>query len=259
MRPLILILWLITGALTPVIAESSSPDRPKVGIVEKLGERLPLSVEFHDEQGYIVPLGEILNKPTIVNFVYYRCPDICSPLLTELSRIVEKLDLELGKDYQIITVSFDHQEKPELAADKKRNYLEAMKKVVDPKGWRFLTGDSAAIQTLTDAAGFYFMRDGEQWIHAGALIAVSPNGMITRYMNGIKYLPFDVKMAIYEASDERVGPTIAKVLKFCYSYDPDAKSYTFNFTRIGAVVILSLVSIFVIVFVVLPKRKKTGE
>ena len=121
-----------------------------------------------------------------------------------------------------------------------------------------ITGRSVAatIRRVTRAAGFAFKRDGEDFVHAGALIIVSPEGKITRYINGIAYLPFDIKMAIMEASDGRTGPTIAKVLAFCYRYDPERQTYAFNITRVGLVVILLLAGVFAAVFLVRPKRKE---
>ncbi|MGB6032788.1 MAG: SCO family protein, partial [Bacteroidota bacterium] len=113
----------------------AAQDRPVVGIVERLGETVPLELEFYDEEGHLVTLGQVITKPTIVTFVYYRCPGICSPLLTELSGIVEKMDLEPGIDYQILTVSFDHRETPDLAASKKESYLTVMDRAVDPNAW----------------------------------------------------------------------------------------------------------------------------
>jgi len=248
-RCLMLLLTLTPGAR----GQSTAP--PEIGIVEKLGETVPLDLEFYDESGNLVQLGSVINKPTIVTFVYFKCPGICSPLLTELSRMVEKVDLEPGKDYQILTLSFDSGETPELAADKKENYLSSIRKAVNPDGWRFFTGDSINIRRFTNAAGFYFKRDGRDWVHAGALIFLSPEGKITRYINGIQYLPFDIKMAVIEASNGKVGPTIAKILKFCYSYDPESRTYALNVTRIGMLVILLLVAVFIAVFLVKPRLK----
>jgi protein SCO1/2 len=244
--------------LCAVVVSSTSARQqpPKVGIQEKLGQTLPLDVELYDETGQLVQLKSLMNKPTIFTFVYYRCPGICSPLLNELAKMVDKMDLELGKDYQILTVSFDHRETPEIAAAKKENYLDLVGKRTDPKGWRFLTADSISIQRLTNAAGFYFMRSGNDFVHAGALIIVSPEAKITRYINGIKYLPFDIKMAVYEASTGKIGPTIATLLTICFSYDPESHSYTLNIVRISAIVILILVGVFVLVFLVGPKKKQ---
>ena len=111
---------------------------------------------------------------------------------------------------------------------------------------------------LTDAAGFYFQREGNDFVHAGALIVVSPEGKIARYINGIQYLPFDVKMAVMEAAEGRTGPTIAKLLKYCYRYDEESKSYTMNIPRVGGIVVVLAVAVFVVVFIVRP-RKRTGE
>jgi protein SCO1 len=172
-----------------------------------------------------------------------------------LSRVVDQMDLEPGKDFQIVTISFDHREKSDLAASKKESYLSSLHRKIDPAGWRWFTGDSVSIQRLTDSAGFYFKRDGENFIHAGALIVLSPTGKVTRYINGIQYLPFDVKMAVIEAAEGRTGPTIAKLLKFCYSYDPEGRTYALNVTRVSGVIIVVLVLIFVGVFVFRPKKK----
>lgn len=215
--------------------------------------------EFYDEDGNLVSLKSIIDKPTILTFVYYRCAGICNPLLREMTDVVSKMDLTLGKDYQILTLSFDQDEKPELAKEKKENYLAEIKKPIDPSGWKFFTGDSADIYRFTDAAGFYFQRSGRDWIHAASLIVVSPQGKITRYLYGVKHLPFDVKMAVIEASEGKATPTIAKVLKFCYSYDPDGKKYAFNYTRIGFAATILFVLIFIAVFVIKPKKKNSGK
>jgi protein SCO1/2 len=261
MKPSTRVLLLLTLAfgLVPgagARADQAEPEKPpEVGIAERLGETIPLDAEFYDESGNLVTLKSLITKPTILTFVYFQCPGICTPLLTELSHMVEKMDLEPGKEYQIITISFDHRDTPELAADKKENYLSAIARPVGPESWRFLTGDSLTIRRVTSGAGFYYKRAGNDWIHAGTLIFLSSEGKVTRYIYGIKYLAFDVKMAIYEASSGRVGPTIANILTFCYSYDPEGRRYTFNFLQVSLVVILVLVGIFVLVFIVIPRKK----
>jgi len=249
----------VQASSTPATTSQVAPSTPPpIGIVEKLGETLPLNLEVYDERGYRVALKDVIKHPTVLTFVYFRCPFICGPLLTDLSRVVEKMDLEPNRDYQIVTISFDDREKPDIAAQKKADYLGALKRKIDPDGWRFFTADSATIQQLTGAAGFYFKREGENFIHAGALIIVSPEGKITRYINGIQYLPFDVKMAVMEAAEGRTGPTIAKLLKFCYRYDTDARTYTMNITRVSGIVVVLMAVLFVVVFILRP-RKKTAE
>ena len=230
---------------------------PQVGIVEKLGQTIPMEENFYDENGNLIQLKSIINKPTIVTFVYFKCTGICSPLLNEMTDIINKMDLEIGKDYQIFTLSFDSGEKPEMAKEKRENYLGEIKKPIDTNGWRFFTGDSANIQRITDAAGFYFKKNGQEWIHAATLIVISPQGKITRYLYGIQHLPFDVKMAVIEASEGKATPTIAKVLRFCYSYDTEGKRYAFNYLRIGFAITIGFVLLFVAVFVIRPKKKET--
>ena len=240
------------------VVRLGAQDNQPVGIAEKLGQTIPLDAEFYDESGNLVQLKSVITKPTILMFVYYRCPGICNPLMTEVANIVGKMDLELGKDYQIVTISFDPEEKPELAADKKDNYLSLIKRKVDPNGWRFFTGDSVNIHRVTDAAGFFYKKENGTWVHAGMLTVISPSGKIARYLYGIQHLPLDVKLAIMEASEGRTGPTIAKVLSFCYAYDPAGQRYALDIVRVCGVVFLGLVGVFVIVFLVKPGKKK-GE
>ena len=241
----------VFAATVPAVAQQTQPE---VGVAEHLGQTVPRDVELYNDSGQVVTLGQIINKPTIVTFVYFRCPGICTPLLNELAKVVEKMGLELGKDYQILTLSFDHRETPDMAAAKRENYLASFNTPVNPSGWRFYTADSANIQRFTSAAGFYFKPNGKDWIHAGVLVILSPEGKITRYINGIQYLPFDVKMAVIEASHGKVGPTIAKVLNFCFAYDPQGQRYALNVTRVSLLVILAGAGVFAVVFLVRPKR-----
>lgn len=253
------IIFIFVVLLNAATGTSQQQIKQPVGIVEKLGVTLPLDEEFYDDSGNLVSISSVISKPTIVTFVYYRCPGICSPLLTELADVVNKIDLELGKDYQIVTISFDHTEKPDLAKEKRDNYLKQLSPGIDGNGWRFFTGDSENIRKLTDEAGFYFEPSGRDWIHAGGLIVLSPAGKTTRYLYGIQHLPFDVKMALVEAAEGKAMPTIAKVLKFCFSYDPEGRKYTFNFLRVSAIAVVGLVAIFVVVFIIRPGKKRTEK
>jgi protein SCO1/2 len=241
---IIALLLLLSG---PSWALEQTPER-KAGVEERLGTMAPLDLEFRDEKGYLVALKDIVNKPVILTLVYYKCPGICSPLLTEMTKIVDRIDLVPGVDYQIVTISFDHRDMPELAEEKRENYLAAMERNVDPQAWRFLTGDSVTIRKLTDAVGFYFYEEGKDFVHSGTLIMLSPEGKVTRYLPGIRYLPFDVKMAVMEAGEGRVGPTISKILSMCYSYDPEGRTYTTDIVRIASFVVMGLVVGVVLVF-----------
>jgi protein SCO1 len=257
-------LLIVLIMILPAVVYCFDASTPSVGIVEKLGNQLPDSIELYDESGNLRNIGEMINKPTIIALVYYECPGICTPLLNEVADLVDKMDLVIGKDYQILTVSFDFNESSEIAGGKKDNYVNELKKKIDPEGWKFLTGDSLNVVRLTGALGFYYQQTGTDWIHPTGLIVVSPDGMIIRYLNGVNQLPLDVKLALMEALKGHSSPTISKILNICYSYDPESKHYVFNFVRIGGIVTLLLVGVFVAVFILKkgnkgkPKSKKKG-
>lgn len=240
-----------------------SGSKIEVGIDEQLGSNIPLDVHFKDAEGNDVTIRELLNdtKATVITFVYYRCPAICSPLLFEIADVINKTDLEIGYDYNIVSISMDEFETPEIAAEKKRSFLPFIENKVTENSWKFLTGDSADIKTVTDAAGFYFLRDGEQFKHSGALIFINNEGKICRYLfpgyrdrTGFNILPFDFKMAVLETGKGKATPTIARVLQFCFSYDPEGKGYVLNVTRIFGAGIVLLAAIFFIFIVMKPKK-----
>ncbi|NWF91029.1 MAG: SCO family protein, partial [Ignavibacteriaceae bacterium] len=157
---------------------SADQKRLEIGVVENLGSLIPLNTELVDEEGKKFLFENNFDKPVVINFVYYECPGICSPMLTELSSVIEKTDLVPGIDYQIFTISMDASEDYTLAASKKQNYLKLMKKNIDPKGWRFLTGDSLTVRKLADAVGFYYKKEGDEFIHSAMLSFISTEGKI---------------------------------------------------------------------------------
>ena len=229
----------------------------EIGVDEKLGNTIPLDVFLFDIDGDTVYLRDLYDKPTIINFVYYRCPGICSPLMDGLAEVIDKSDLVIGEDYQAITISFDPRESAMLAERKRNNYQNLMEKTEQAKeGWTFYTTDSANIARLTDATGFRYKPVGNDFIHSATLIVTSPNGKITRYMNGIYFLPFELKMSVLDANEGKTGPTINKVLQYCYSFDPEGQEYVFNITKVaGTLIIFFGVVIFLVL--ILAKRKKT--
>ncbi len=243
---------------TPVNPSVSSQD-VEIGIVEHLNDYLPDSISLINEQGEQVWLSDIIDKPTVLNFVYYRCPGICSPLMEAVASVMDKSDLVPGKDYQVLTISFDPREPIEMGVLKKSNYLNLMSaKVEEAKdGWRFFTSDSASISRITKATGFKYKKTGNDFLHAASLTVVSPDGKITRYLNGLYFLPFEWKMAIVEASKGKAGPTLNKVLRFCYSYDPDGQTYVLNVTKISGILILFVALVLILYLGLKPKRKVT--
>ena len=229
----------------------------EIGVIEKLDTYIPMDAMLVDEHGDTVIIGDLIDKPTILNFVYFRCPGICSPLMDGLADAMDGTDLVLGEDYQALTISFDPREATFLAIKKKNNYLNLMKKKEQAeKGWLFFTSDSANISNLTEATGFRYKPTGNDFIHAASLIIVDPNGKITRYMNGIYFLPFELKMSILEAAEGKSGPTINRVLQYCYSYDPEGQKYVMNVTKVAGTLIIFMGLVLFLVLVFVRKRKK---
>src|SRR3989339_1512781 len=255
---------LIVFLLVPLF-QIFSADQKKVeiGVVENLGSYVPLDTELIDENGNKFLLKNNLDKPVVINFVYYECPAICSPLLTELASVIGKADVVAGVDYNVFTISMDASEDYNLATSKKQNYLKMMKKQIDPNSWRFLTGDSLSVRRLSDAIGFYYKKEGDEFIHSAALMFIASNGKICRYLypdftrrDEFSILPFDFKMAVLEASEGTPTPTIAKVMKFCFSYDPEGKTYVFNLLKVFGGGILLLTVILVVYLSVKPRKEK---
>lgn len=242
--------------LVLIPARGQTGTETEVGVIEKLDQYIPLDARLADENGDTVVLGDIIDKPTVISFVYYRCPGICSPLMDGMADVMDAMDLELGKDYQALTISFDHREGTLLASRKKNNYLNLMeKKEQAQEGWHFFTGDSANVRRLTEATGFRFKPTGNDFIHSATLIIVDPEGKITRYMNGIYFLPFELKMSILDAAQGKSGPTINRVLQYCYSYDPEGQQYVLNITKVAGTLIIFFGLILFLVLVLFRKRK----
>jgi protein SCO1/2 len=239
-----------------------SPAKQKIDIEEHLGRKLPMDAVFFDADGKKVVLKNIVNKTTVLAFVYYKCPGICSPLMSELANIVNESDLVPGKDYDIVTISFDDRENPDVALEKKGNFLSMINKPFPSDAWRFLTGDSVNIYRTTEAAGFHFERVGTQFIHTTCVIFISPDGKISRYLypdynskGEFGILPFSFKMAVLDASNGKVLPTVGRLLIFCFSYSPVDKKYVVNILNVFGVGTLLLVGVFVVYL----RVKKPGK
>ncbi len=255
----LLVLALISSVVfgQAVINPVANNDDIEIGIVEHLDEYLPDSISLINENGQQVWLADVIDKPTIINFVYYRCPGICSPLMEAVAGVMDKSDLVPGVDYQVLTISFDPLETIDLGIRKKANYLNLMSNKVEEakKGWLFFTSDSASISRATNATGFKYKRTGNDYLHAASLAVISNDGKITRYLNGMYFLPFEWKMAIVEASKGQSGPTLNKVLRFCYSYDPVGQTYVMNITKVSGTLILFFAAVLLL-FLLLKSKKK---
>ena len=228
----------------PLDVYNQEDNNIEVGWIEHLEDTIPLDLTFHSETDKIVSLRELINKPTILSFVYFNCPGVCNPLQEGISRVAEKVDMELGKDYQILTISFDITDTPEKAQKKKRNFIE---NIVKDKAehWIYLTGEKKDIDAITEAVGFKYKATGFDFSHPSGIILVSPDGKITRYLYGVNFLPFNLKMAIIEAQKGMAKPTINRVLQYCFNYNPQGQTYTLSITRVAGILILFVgVSIF---------------
>jgi protein SCO1/2 len=239
------ILVAVVSLLGTATAQDAETPTGGAGIDEKLGEYIPRDLVLVNERGDSVQLGSLIDRPTVITLVYYSCPSICRPLLNEVSGVLGKLlDLNMkpGEDYQVVTISFDEHDGPAGSARLKKEYMSQLPDGFPGDAWTFLTADAATIQRFTQAVGFEFNSVGKEFVHPATLVMLSPEGKITRYLYGAEYLPLDLKMAIYEASEGRVGPTVARMLKFCFSYDPESRRYVLNITRVvGTGMILTLV------------------
>jgi len=246
----------VGGAVCAV--ENPDPD-PEIGIVEKLGDYVPGDIGFVDSYGDSVYLGDLVDKPTIITLVYYHCPTICKPLLSGVVEVIDKTGLDAGVDYTVLTISFDDTDTPASAADIRTNFTNSLKKKLRPGAWKFLTADSLAIARFTQSVGFGFQRQENDFAHGTSLIVLAPDGKIVRYLYGLRYMPFDLKMAVSEANRGNAAPSIARVLRYCFSYDPEGRRYVFNVTRVaGASIILFAVGFVVFVSTTgrLRKRKR---
>jgi protein SCO1/2 len=230
----------------------------KVAFDQRLNEQLPLDLPFRDETGKTVKLGDYFGRrPVVLTFVYYECPMLCTQVLNGLEGALRVIDETIGREFDVVTISFDPRESPVLAAGKKRAYLDRYKRPEAEQGWHFLTGDQASIDALTKAAGFSYAWDeaSQQFAHASGIVVATPAGKLSRYFFGIDYSPRDVKFALIESSNEKIGTLADRLLLYCYHYDPTRGNYGFVAMRAvrvgGAVTILALVGF---VFVSLRKE-----
>ena len=199
-----------------------------VGIEQRLGEQLPLDLVFRDETGSPVRLGGYFGKkPVVLTLVYYNCPMLCNQVLNGLTSALDVVSFDIGKEFDVVTVSFDPRETPQLAGSKKETYIEWYKRAGAAEGWHFLTGDRASIEKLTSAVGFHYKFDQstDQFIHASGIMIATSQGKLARYFYGIEYAPKDLRLGLIEASDNRIGNPVDRLLLYCFHYDPAAGKY----------------------------------
>jgi protein SCO1/2 len=251
-------LLLASAAFGP--ARAQPQDTPggtvnKVGFDQKLGARLPLDRRFRDDSGREIALGELFGqRPVILAPVYYRCPLLCNQVLNALTRSLKPLSLDAGKDFDVIAVSIDPEERPELASKKKAAYLDRYDRPGTESGWHFLTGESSSIAALTEAIGFRYTYNPQTrlFAHAAGIVVVTPDGRPARYYFGIDYPAKELQTEIQRARGGRIGSPIGNLLLLCYDYDAATGRYTLSILRLtrvlGVATVLALGSFLFVMF-----------
>ncbi|MBA3271421.1 MAG: SCO family protein [Acidobacteria bacterium] len=264
---------LIAGAVATASAQSNIPGvNPDPGVPssqmpsvlsqvsfdQRLNEQLPLDTPFMDEDGRPVRLGNYFGtKPVILAFVYFECPMLCTQVLNGLTTSLTILEEEVGREFDVVAISFDPRETPVLASGKKKSHVDRYKRPASASGWHFLTGDDSSIKAVTKAAGFNYVWDDrtQQFAHPSGIVVATPDGKLSRYFFGIDYASRDVKFALMESSAGRIGSVIDNLLLYCYHYDPATGSY--GFVAMGAVRIGGAVTLLALVgFVVVSIRRE---
>jgi protein SCO1/2 len=226
------VLFIALCAPLTLWAETSIP-QPKilddVGITQRLGDQIPLDLVFTDETGQAYPLSHYFQnrKPVLLTMVYFECPMLCTEILNGLVRTLRIIPLSAGKDFNIVTVSFNPKETPKLAAQKKLSYIDKYRRKGAEQGWSFLTGDEASIKKLAQSVGFRYAWDAQlkQFAHASAIMILTPQGKLARYYYGVEYPSQDVRLSLVEASDGKIGSIVDQVMLFCYAYNPETGRY----------------------------------
>jgi protein SCO1/2 len=202
-------------------------------------------------------LGELVDKPTIFAPVYFNCPNVCNFLQSSLADVIPQIKLKPGVDFQVVSLSFDEFDTPEIAAKKKLNYMKAAEGKLPEDTWIFLTGSKENIKAFTDSIGYRFLRKDKDFVHPVVVVAVSPKGKIVRYLYGTSILPFELTMAAVEAAKEQTGLSVKRFVSYCFSYDPQGKKYVFNVMKVSGTVVLAVLFIFAaFLFFGGKKRKK---
>lgn len=222
------------GTVSPP-ANVRPPGLKNVGIEQHLNQQIPPDLTFRDETGKAVQLRDYFGrKPMILNLVYYQCPMLCGEVLSGLESALRVLKFDVGKEFDVLTVSFDPRETPEMAAAKKAEYLRRYRRPDAAQGWHFLTGPAASIDALTKAAGFQYQYDSKsgQFAHATAIVLLTPEGKIAQYYYGVEFAPKDLRLGLIQASQNKIGTVVDQVLLYCYHYDPDAGKYGAIISRV---------------------------
>ncbi|MDT8067484.1 MAG: SCO family protein [Terriglobia bacterium] len=247
----------------PDYSHTPPPELKHVGIEQRLGEQVPLNLQFQDETGKTVKLGGYFQsgRPVILNLVYYQCPMLCGEVLQGLTAMTKIIGFMPGKQFEILTVSIDPRETPQLAAAKKKTFMERLGRPGAENGWHFLVGKQPEIDALANALGWEYQYDAktDQFAHAAGVILATPEGKIAQYYYGVEYSARDMRLGIVEASKNRIGTLTDQLLLYCYHYDPRIGKYgavVTNMVRLGGALTLVILGGFLIVMYLHEPRAK---
>jgi protein SCO1/2 len=245
----------MTGGIMGPPSNLRPPGLTDVGIEQRLNEPIPANLVFRDETGRSVRLSDYFGKkPLILNLVYYRCPMLCSEVLVGLSGALKALQFDVGKEFDVLTVSFDPKDTPEIATAKKADSMNRYKRPGAADGWHFLTGSQESITALTKAVGFEYQYDSKtgQFSHSTAIMILTPEGKISQYYYGVEYPPKDLRLGLIQASQNKIGTLADQVLLYCYHYDPATGKYGAIISRIiqlaAGLTILSIGTVLLVLF-----------
>jgi protein SCO1 len=262
LQSLLAIPVLLVLGVSPVQAQTELPPALRqVGFDQRLDAQVPLDLEFKDEAGRTIKLGDYFgSKPVILVLAYFRCPMLCTQVLNGLVRALLDIPFNVGKEFNVVTVSFDPRETPAMAAAKKKTYLERYARPSAEAGWHFLTGEQESIDHLTRAVGFRYTYDArnDQFAHASGIMILTPSGRISRYFYDINYSPRDVRLGLVEASANRIGSPVDQILLYCFHYDPAEGKYgavVMNFVRLGGVLTVAAIGTFLFIMWRQERRK----
>jgi protein SCO1 len=266
--------WVLPGTLAFGIlvafgaAAHADTTRPPalrdVGIDQRLDAQVPLDLVFRDESGQPVELGRYFgSKPVILSLAYYECPMLCTLVLNGMASALKVLSFDVGNQFEVITVSFNPADTPQLAAAKKQTILKEYGRPDAGRGWHFLTGDAAAIERLTSAVGFHYtaLPEQQQFAHAAGIMVLTPRGKIARYFYGVEFAPRDLRLGLIEAADNHIGSPVDQLLLFCFHYDPATGKYgalAINSVRAGGVLTVLALGTFLVVMWRRERAQQTG-
>jgi len=223
-------------AATAVHAQTLSNDQiARVDFEQRLGANVPVNAIFRDESGAPVRLGQFFGeRPVVLALAYYECPNLCTVVLNGMLESLRNVRQDAGRDFDVVVVSINPNESAKLAADKKHTYTMRYGRPGTAKGWHFLTGDGASIQQLADAVGYHYVYEpkSKQYAHPSGIVVVTPEGKVSRYFLGIEFPPKDVRQALADASQSRIGSLANRLLLLCFHYDPHSGRYTLLVTRL---------------------------